>query len=93
MNIAESNAAQSAFYAANDRTIDAGPDEEPIDVWLRILGDDEEAEAEANTYLTDTGYRVAWYLNSVGLVTNVEFDTLADAYDWLEVAGFANFTS
>lgn len=104
MNTAESNARQSAFYAENDRTIDAGPDNyyEPIDVWLRV-GDDEHDDfsplpsglypAEANTYLTETGYRVDWYLTSVGLVTSVEFDTLADTYDWLEAEGFVNYTS
>lgn len=66
---------------------------EPIDVWLRILDDEEEAEAEANTYLTETGYRVEWYLTAVGLITSVEFDTLADAYDWLEREGFVNYTA
>lgn len=66
---------------------------DPIDVWLRIADGEEEAEAEANTYLTEYGYSVEWYLTSVGLVTSVVFDTLADAYDWLESEGFANFTS
>lgn len=65
----------------------------PIDVWLRIPEDEEDAEAEANTFLTKTGYRVEWYLTSVGLVTTVEFDTLADTYDWLENEGFVNFSS
>ena len=68
-------------------------DNEPIDVWLRIPDDSEESEAEANTYMTETGYRVDWYLTAVGLVKGVEFDTLADAYDWLEREGFANYTS
>lgn len=63
----------------------------PIDVWLRILDGDE--EAEANTYMTDDGYRVEWYLTSVGLVSSADFDTLSDAYDWLEREGFANFTT
>lgn len=66
--------------------------EEAIDVWLRIPDDSEESEAEANTYETETGYRVEWYLTSVGLVTSVPFDTLADAYEWLEREGFANYT-
>lgn len=69
------------------------PFQEAIDVWFRIPEGEEESEAEANTYLTDTGYRVEWYLTAVGLVTEVEFDTLADAYDWLEREGFANYTS
>lgn len=64
-----------------------------IDVWLRIPEGEEEAEAEANTFTTDTGYRVDWYLTAVGLVKSVEFNTLADAYDFLEREGFQNFTS
>ncbi len=67
--------------------------ESPIDVWLCIPADEEEAEAEANTYVTENGYRVEWYLNSVGLVKSVEFSTLADAYDWLEHEGFADYSS
>lgn len=66
---------------------------EPIDVWLRFVGDDEESEAEANTYPTEHGYRVEWYLTAVGLVRSVEFDTLTDAYNWLEAEGFQSFTS
>lgn len=74
---------------------------EPIDVWLRIVneGDDFTPDsngyynAEANTYETETGYRVEWCLSAVGLVKGVEFDTLTDAYDWLEREGFANYTS
>ena len=64
-----------------------------IDVWLRIPKGEDESEAEANTYMTETGYRVEWYLTAVGLVKDVEFDTLTDAYDWLESEGFAGFTS
>ena len=66
---------------------------QPIDVWLRTPEGEEEAEAEANTYLTELGYRVEWYLTAVGLVKSVDFDTLADAYDWLEREGFADFSS
>ena len=75
--------------------------EEPIDAWLRIAveGDDFAPDengyynAEANTYATETGYRVEWYLSAVGLVKSVEFDTLTDAHDWLEREGFQDFTS
>jgi hypothetical protein len=74
---------------------------EPIDVWLRTANEDDDFSpdengyynAEANTYLTEHGYRVEWYLSAVGLVKSVEFDTLADAYDWLEAEGFENYTS
>jgi hypothetical protein len=65
----------------------------PIDTWLRIPDASEESEAEANTYMTETGYRVEWYLTAVGLVKAVDFDTLADAYDWLERESFANYTA
>jgi hypothetical protein len=66
---------------------------EPLDVWLRIPDDSDESEAEANTYMTETGYVVKWYLTAVGLVKGVEFDTLAEAYDWLESEGFQDYTS
>lgn len=64
-----------------------------IDVWLRIPDGEEESEAEANTYRTEYGYRVEWYLSSVGLVKGVEFSTLNEAYAWLEAEGFENYTS
>lgn len=63
-----------------------------LDLWLQFDGDDDEARAEANTRLTDTGYAIDWYLNDVGLVATVEFDTLADAYDWYERENFQDFT-
>ena len=63
-----------------------------LDLWLQFDGDDDEARAEANTRLTDTGYAIDWYLNDVGLVATVEFDTLADAYDWYERENFQYFT-
>lgn len=75
--------------------------EEWTEVWLRDSNEDSDFEpgedgycnAEANVYMSDTGYRVEWYLTAVGLVKSVEFDTLTDAYDWLESEGFANYTS
>jgi hypothetical protein len=63
-----------------------------IDVWLRHIGDEEEAEAEANTYRDGDGFRVEWYLNSVGLVTEVQFATYEAARDWLTAEGFQDFT-
>lgn len=74
---------------------DRGPsDTEPIDVWLRFADeDDEEAEAEANTFHDGDGYRVDWDLTSVGLVTSVQFATYDDARNWLISQGFADFTS
>ena len=66
---------------------------QPTAVWLRPPEGEEEAEAEANPSLTELGSRVEWYLTAVGLVKSVDFDTLADAYDWLEREGFADFSS
>lgn len=73
---------------------------DPIDIWLRFYdpgfdenGEDYGAEYEANTFMTDTGYVIHWYHNDVGLVTEVEFDTLADAYDWYEANGYECFTN
>ena len=70
----------------------------PLDAWLRFDTDDseeaEEAEAEANTFLTDDGeYCVEWYLNSVGLVKRKWFDSYADARKWLESEGFGDYSS
>lgn len=65
----------------------------PLDVWLQFENpDDEEPRCEANTFKTDTGYEIQWYLDAVGLVTRVEFDTLEDVYDWYEREGFIDFT-
>ncbi len=68
---------------------------DPLDVWLRIPDGEEEAEAEANTYMDFTRYqyRVDWYLTAVGMVKSAFFPTLAEAHDWLEEQGFADFTS
>lgn len=67
----------------------------PLDVWLRFVeDDDEEAEAEANTYEDgEGGYRVEWYLNSVGLVKSVAFPSYEQAKAWLEAEGFQDFTT
>lgn len=66
---------------------------EPLDVWLRIPEGEEESDAEANTFKDEYGwYRVEWYLTSVGLVSNVEFRTYAEAEAWLTAEGFRDFT-
>jgi hypothetical protein len=67
--------------------------DQAIDVWLRHIGDEEEAEAEANTYIDGEGFRVEWYLNSVGLVTEVWFPTYGAARAWLTAEGFQDFTT
>lgn len=67
--------------------------EEALDVWLRIPKGEEESEAEANTYKTKAGYRVEWYLTSVGLVTEVHFGTYEEARAWLAQEGFEDYTS
>ena len=79
----------------------------PIDVWFKFYHYDnpcisdtadcdycEEASHEANTFLNNDGtYRVEWYLNAVGLVTTVYFNTLADAHAWYEREDFYDFSS
>ncbi len=64
-----------------------------VDVWLRIPDDEEEAEAEANTYRDGDGFRVDWYLTAVGQVTSVYFGTYDEARTWLEAEGFADYTA
>ena len=74
-----------------------------LDVWLRVSDDEDHDDftplesglypAEANTYRDGDGYRVEWYLTAVGQVVSVPFDTLPEAYAWLEREGFANYTS
>jgi hypothetical protein len=66
---------------------------EPLDVWLRIPDGEEESEAEANTYRDGDRYRVEWYLTSVGLVTQVYFDTYGHACMWLHEQGFTDYTT
>jgi hypothetical protein len=69
-------------------------DQDPLDVWLKFESpEDEEPTHEANTYKTDTGFVVKWYLDAVGLVTRVEFATLADAHAWYEREGFQDYSS
>jgi len=87
-------------YLATD---DDSPEEEAeaLDVWLKF--DEAMAEAndldtdtathEANTYISDTGYRIEWYLNSVGLVKTVEFATIEEAHAWYAAEGFQDFSS
>lgn len=66
--------------------------QEALDVWLRFVGDEDESEAEANTYRDGSGYRVEWYLTSVGLVTSRWFPTRRAARAWLTAQGFRDFT-
>lgn len=68
-------------------------DTEPLDVWLRHVGDEEEAEAEANTFPDGDGFRVEWYLTTVGQVTSRWFATRAEATAWLEAEGFEDYSS
>lgn len=67
---------------------------EPIDVWLRFENDDdEEAEAEANTFRDGSSFRVDWSLTAVGLVKSRSFSTYHEAASWLEAEGFQDYTS
>lgn len=53
----------------------------------------DEAEAEANTFPDGDGFRVAWYLTAVGLVTSHHFATYDAAREWLTSQGFQDFTA
>ena len=82
----------------------ATPEADPngaLDVWLQFetLYDDatgdgyEEARAEANTFREDGQFRIDWYLNSVGMVKSVYFNTYEEAKAWYEREGFQDFSS
>jgi hypothetical protein len=65
----------------------------PLDVWLRISEGEDQSEAEANTYATEYGFRVDWYLTAVGLVSSREFITYEQATKWLSFEGFVDYSS
>lgn len=69
-------------------------DSEPLDVWLRFgSADDDECEAEANTYAHNDGFVVAWSLSAVGLVRySPLFATYGEATAWLTANDFEDFT-
>ena len=75
-------------------TYDHAAGTKPLDVWLQFdAEDDEEARAEANTFKEDGQFRIDWYLNAVGLVKSVYFDTYEEATAWYEREGFQDFSS
>ncbi|QUE25393.1 hypothetical protein SEA_FIZZLES_99 [Microbacterium phage Fizzles] len=96
------NAPLTNVGVVDEGTANAHPvsDTTPIDVWLRWNGDgvdengdDELADYEANTFRTEDGFRVDWYLNAVGLVTSVDFATYSAAQEWLTANDYQDFTS
>lgn len=76
-------------------------DNEPIDVWLKFDAfwdedydpEEDAASHESNTFQDGDGYRVEWYLNAVGQVTKVYFDTYEDAVAWHMREGFEDYSS
>ena len=82
-------------------TYDHAASTKPMDGWLQFetLYDDatgdgyEEARAEANTFREDGQFRIDWYLNSVGMVKSVYFNTYEEATAWYEREGFQDFSS
>lgn len=69
-------------------------DDEPLDVWFRFDDSDSEyAEAEANTFPDEDGFRVDWSLTAVGLVKSQFFTTREGATAWLEAEGFEDYSS
>lgn len=84
------------FTEGVDSSKIANAEDDALDVWFRFFeGDDgeesEESEAEANTYRDGDGFRVEWYLTSVGLVSERWFSTYEEASAWLESEGFRDF--
>lgn len=73
---------------------DDAPADFTEETWLLFdAEDDEEASHAASVTKTDDGYRVGWWNEAVGLVTNVDFDKLEDAHYWLEDADYIDFTA
>lgn len=67
----------------------------PLDVWLLFdEPDDEEPSHEGNTFYQEDGtFRTEWYHVSVGLVTEHEHATYAEAEAFWENAGYQDFSS
>lgn len=65
------------------------------ETWLKFDADDDEDPSHTATVERndDEGYVVSWWHEDVGLVTDVNFDTLEDAHAWLEDAGYADYTA
>ena len=62
------------------------------EVWFKFdSDDDDEPSHEANVTMTEDGFAVEWSNVDVGQVTRVEFDTLADAYDFLQDSGYVYY--
>ena len=82
-------------------TYDHAAGTKPMDVWLQFetlyddaTGEDyKEVRAEANTFREDGQFRIDWYLNSVGMVKSVYFNTYEEAAAWYEREGFQDFSS
>ena len=65
-----------------------------MQIWLKFDDEnDEEASHAANIFTDGEGARIEWWNESVGPVTTVYKDTVADAEKWLEGAGYQDFTS
>lgn len=67
----------------------------PIDVWLRFSDeyDEDMAEYEANTFIEDDQFRVEWYHNDVGQVTELFFDTYVECELWYRDNGYEDYTA
>ena len=68
------------------------PENDPLDVWLKMLDGEEEAEYEANTFRRHDGdYVIEWSHVDVGLVTTETFGTYEEAVSWYEENGYTQF--
>lgn len=73
-------------------------DHAPVsEVWLKFDAEDDEDPSHTATVTgdADRGYQVDWWHEDVGLVVTVDtvFLNLEDAHDWLESAGYADYTA
>ena len=68
---------------------------EYLDVWLKFESDDDDDPTlEANTRKIPGGrFAVDWYHVDVGVVSSLEFGTLAEAHAWYERNGFTDYTA
>lgn len=65
-----------------------------MQIWLKFdAPDDEDASHAANIFDDGDGARIEWWNEAVGLVTTVYRDTVAEAEQFLESAGYENFTA
>lgn len=65
-----------------------------MQIWFKFDEDhDEDPTHTANIFDDEDGARIEWWNEAVGLVTTDYRDTVAEAEQWLESAGYQDFTA